>query len=98
MRNSVMLIGRPASDAVQIDDDGTMYCRLIVVEKTYENGEEVEERSEFDCIFKGRLAERAAYIRRGKRIAVEGRIRQTATSYEVVVNDLFIVDHERYDE
>lgn len=106
MRNSVMLIGRPAQEpTIKTFNDGSKQARFtIVVTEKYNNGngEWVEETQRFDCVAYNKLAERVErYVRKGNLIALDGRLHttewrmpdgETRSKIEIWIYDLFLID------
>lgn len=99
MRNSVMLIGRPAATPTQ--NGNTTTFDLIVTERTMnkETHEWEDETQRFRCVGENKaLNERIMnFVQKGKRIAIDGKLRVIDEHFgcHIIINDLFIIDWEK---
>lgn len=105
MSNSVMMIGR--CSAINEHDGKTIFLLTVTtkvkVETEHHTTRWDEETNTFFCLLEGKNAKRlAGRLNEGMRIAIDGRLRLASfedydgtsrTRPEIVVNDLFLIDH-----
>lgn len=110
LENSVQLIGRPGVDPEvrMIGDRKNVRFTFATNEYAYNEKHELEKVSSWHNIVAwGKTAEQAEkYIKKGKRIAIEGRLRTRVyekdgkKNYftEITMNEFMLIDHTSNDE
>ena len=110
LENSVQLIGRPGSDPEIKTVANRKVARFSLATKDYsynENHELERTTSWHNIVAWGKIAEQAEkYIKKGKRIALEGRLKTRVyekdgkKNYftEITMNEFLLIDHSSNDE
>ncbi|MBQ8760313.1 MAG: single-stranded DNA-binding protein [Bacteroidales bacterium] len=110
LENSVQLIGRPGSDPEIKTIGGRKLARFSIATNDYSYNEnhELERNSSWHNIVAwGKIAEQAEkYIKKGKRIALEGRLRtrtyekdgKKSFFTEITMNEFMMIDHTSNDD
>ena len=110
LENSVQLIGRPGADPEVKMVGGRKVARFSIATNDYSYNEshEIERGTSWHNIIAwGKTAEQAEkFIRKGKRIALEGRLRTRIyekdgkKSYftEITMNEFLMIDHTSSDD
>lgn len=93
MRNSVLLIGRPAEDVLE----SPVAFSLVVTEKVRdkETNDYKDYSQTFRCVCENeRTASRMiGRVQKGKQIAIDGSLRvDNEAHYEILINDFFLID------
>ena len=96
MRNSVMLIGRPTTDPTINEKFGIAAFTLLVTEQVMNKQTHEWEQDSFSirCSCDNeKLTKRIAdNIRKGYRVAIDGKIQPIDGSFYISIHDLFIID------
>ncbi len=110
LENSVQLIGRPGMDpeVKVLGNRKNVRFTLATHDYTYNDNHELEQTTSWHNIVAwGKTAEQAEkYIKKGKRIALEGRLKTRVyekdgkKNYftEITMNEFLLIDHSSNDE
>lgn len=110
LENSVQLIGRPGADpeVKNVGNRKNVRFTLATNDYTYNENHELERTTSWHNIVAwGKIAEQAEkYIKNGKRIALEGRLKTRVyekdgkKNYftEITMNEFLLIDHSSNDE
>lgn len=110
LENSVQLIGRPGMDpeVKNVGNRKNVKFTLATNDYTYNENHELERTTSWHNIVAwGKTAEQAEkYIKKGKRIALEGRLKTNVyekdgrKNYftEITMNEFLLIDHSSSDE
>ena len=110
LENSVQLIGRPGMDpeVKNVGNRKNVKFTLATNDYTYNENHELERTTSWHNIVAwGKTAEQAEkYIKKGKRIALEGRLKTRVyekdgkKNYftEITMNEFLLIDHSSNDE
>ena len=96
MRNSVLLIGKPKSNAIMNSEEHKASFKLVVSDTSTGCA------YTFDCVTTEKVAQRVAQqVKEGVMVAIDGSLRNydysdptgyTHTHTEIVVNNIFLID------